>query len=107
MTPTKPVGKFDSLCEDSKTILGDMAGMFSPQKAETKTPETSPLKVKIEMAMPPVERGRSGKDRRDGQSKQERPRRKRVVNLTQIRRSAHPPVDLIPEEGSSKPPQQG
>ena len=103
VTPTKPLGRFESLCEDSKTILGDMAGMFSPGKVETKTPETSPFKAKTDMAVHPVKR-RSGRDRRDVQGKQGQPPRKKVVGLNQIRRPAHRPANPTdPGEGSSKP----
>lgn len=104
MTPTKPLAKFDSLCEDSKTILSDMAGMFSPGKVETKTPEAPPFKVKVEMAVPPVKKP-SKKDRRDGRMKHGQPRRKKVVNPRLVRRSAHPPAKPTLEEGNSKPAQ--
>lgn len=110
MSPTKPLARFESLCEDSKTILTDMTGMFSPGKVETKTPEASSFKIKIEMAVPRVKRRiRSGKDlpedrRKQGQSVR---RRKRALRPRQAKRPAHPPPDPIPEEGSSKSPQQG
>lgn len=62
MTPTKPLGKFDSICQDSKAILNDMAWMFSPKKGES--PEAS----KIEGEAPPVEEEGKG-DRRDHQTR--------------------------------------
>lgn len=106
MTPIKPLARFDSLCDDSKAILGDMAGMFSPVKIEPGTPEVSPFKVRVDMvsAAGPVREKRNGKDRRDDQGNQGQRRRKKVVNRRQIKRRADPPADLapIPEEDSQK-----
>jgi len=103
MTPTKPVARFDSICQDSKVILTDMAGMFSPKEGETETP-VSPFK--IEMEVPPVafpvKKEQSGKDRRDDQRRQGQARRKKAVNPGRIRRPARSHVEPIPEEGSSK-----
>lgn len=89
MTPTKPVARFDSLCDDSRAILSDMAEMFSPGKVETKKPEESPFKIKPVL---PAKKTRSLKDRHDGQRKEGQPRRKMTVNFRQVRRSAHSPA---------------
>jgi hypothetical protein len=102
-TPTKPLARFDSICQDSKAILSDMAGMFSPKKGEPETPEVSPLK--IEMEVPPVvvpAKRQRGKDRHGDQRRQEQPRKKRVLNNRgRIRGAARSPADPIPGEGSS------
>lgn len=101
LTPTKPLARFDSLCEDSKTILTNMAGMFSPGSTEPGTPEVSPFRIQMEKAPPsPVKGKRSGEDRRDNQGKQEQPRRKKVINRRQIKGRARPSADPIPEEGT-------
>ena len=109
MTPTKPVAKFDSICQDSKSILNNMAGMFSPKKGETETPEVSPFKIEVE-APPvdsPVKKSQRGKDRRDYlQRKKGQERKKKLVNAGRIRRPTRPPADPIPEEGGSKHRQQ-
>ena len=100
LTQTKPLARFDSLCEDSKTILTNMAGMFSPGSAEPGTPEVSPFKIQMEKVPPsPVKGKRSRKDRRDNQGKQGQPRRKKVINRRQIKGRARPFADPIPEEG--------
>jgi len=104
MTPTKPVAKFDSICQDSKTILDNMAGMFSPKKGETETPEVSPFKIEVEVppTVFPVKKSQRGKDRRDHlQRKKGQKRRKKLVNPGRIR-PARSPADPIPEEGESK-----
>ena len=104
MTPTKPVAKFESICQDSKSILNNMAGMFSPKKGETEAPEVSPFKIEVEV--PPVVfpvKSQRGKDRRDYlQRKKGQERRKKVVNPGRIRRPTRTPADPIPEEGESK-----
>lgn len=69
MALPKLVARFDSLCEDSKTILGDMARMFSLGKAETDNPKSSLIRVKIKMAVPPAKKRQSGKNRCDGRGK--------------------------------------
>jgi len=105
MTPTRPVAKFDSICQDSKSILNNMAGMFSPKKGETETPEVSPFKIEVE-APPvvfPIKKSQRGKDRRDYlQRKKGQGRRKKLVNPGRIRRPTHSPAEPIPEEGDSK-----
>ena len=108
MTPTKPVAKFDSICQDSKSILNNMAGMFSPKKGETETPEASPFKIEVELppVVFPVKKDRRGKDRRYRQRNKGQARRKKVVNPGRIRRPTRTPADPIPEEGNSKHRQQ-
>ena len=103
VTPTKPVARFDSICRDSKTILNDMAGMFSPKKGEPETPEISPFRIEVEAppAASPVEEP-SGKDRRDDQGGRGQARRKKVINPEQIRRRARSPADPISGGGTSK-----
>jgi hypothetical protein len=103
MTPTKPLAKFDSICQDSKAILSDMAGMFSPKKGETETPGAPPFKTEVEV--PPVVfpvKAETGKDRRDDQRRRGQARGKKVINPGRIRRPARPPADPIAEEGDSK-----
>lgn len=105
MTPTKPLAKFDSICQDSKLILNNMAGMFSPKKGETETPEASPLKIQAEIPPVtfPVKKDQGEKDRRDHQERRgQEHRRKKVVNPGRIRRPARSPADPIPGEESSK-----
>ena len=102
MTPTKPLGKFDSICPDSKAILNDMAGMFSPKRDELEAPEVSSFDVEIET--PPMVfpvKKQSKKDRRDNHRGRGRTR-KRAVNLGRIRRPARTPPDFTSGEGSSK-----
>ena len=103
MSPTKPIARFDSICQESKTILNNMAGMFSPKKGEQEIPEASPLKIEIEVppAMIPVKEQR-GKDRCEDQRKEGRPRRKRGLNPGRVRRSACSPADRIPEEDTER-----
>ena len=78
-----------------------MAGMFSPNKGESETPENSLFKTEIEVppVVFPVEEQR-GKDRRDDQRSQGQARRKKVLNPGLIRGPARTPADPIPEEGS-------
>ena len=104
MTPTKPVARFDSICQDSKTILNDMAGMFSPKKGEAGTPEVSSFKIEREVAPAafPVKVEQSENGCGDNQRKHGQARKKRVVNPGRIKRPARPPADPVPEEGSSK-----
>ena len=112
MTPTKPLGKFDSICPDSKAILNDMAGMFSPkkdEKDEQEAPEASPFGVEMKVlpAVFPVKK-QSRKDRRDDQRGRGRTRArgKRVISSGRIRRPARTPADRTSGEGSSKRQQQ-
>lgn len=106
MTPTKPVARFDSICQDSKAILNNMAEMFSPKKGEAGTPGVSPFKIEIEVppAALPAKKEQTGKDRRDDQGGQGQAQRKKVVNPGRIGRPVHSPVDPAgtPEKGSSK-----
>jgi hypothetical protein len=94
MTPTKPVARFDSICQDSKVILNGMAGMFSPKEGEAETP-VSPFKVEMEVppAVFPVKKEQSGKDR---QGKRGQARRKKVVNPGRVRRPARSHAEPIP-----------
>ena len=106
MTPTKPLGKFDSICQDSKAILNNMAGMFSPKKGEGETPEASPFEIQVE-APPvvfPAKKGRGGKDRRDYQRRQGQEPRKKDADPGpgRIRRPARPPEHPPTQEASSK-----
>ena len=103
MSPTKPLGRFDSICKDSKAILEDMAGMFSTKKGEAETPKVSPFKIKVEVPPSafPVKKKQSRKDLPDDQRGQGQVRRKKVVNPGRIRQP-RPPEDRILEEGSSK-----
>lgn len=106
MTPTKPLAKFDSICPDSKAILNNMAGMFSPKKGDGETPEASPFQIEVEAppAVFPMKKERGGKlkDRRDRQRRQGQERRKKVAGPARIRRPARTPGDPTIEEGSSK-----
>jgi len=106
MTPTKPVAKFDSICQDSKSILHNMAGMFSPKKGETEALEVSPFKIEVEappVGFPVIKKSQRGKDRRDYlQRKKGQERKRKLVNPGRIRRPTHSPADLIPEGGDSK-----
>lgn len=106
MTPTKPLAKFDSICQDSKAILSNMAGMFSPKKGETETPEVSPFEIEVKAppAVFPMKKGRGvpAKDRRKHQWRQGQARRKKVAASGRIRRPARSPEDPVIEEGSSK-----
>jgi len=95
MTPTKPVAKFDSICQDSKSILNNMAGMFSAKKGETGTPGASPFKIEMEVppVVFPVKKVQRGKDRRDSQRRKRQERRKKLVNPGRIRRPNRTPAD--------------
>ena len=105
MTPTKPVARLDSICQGSKVILNDMAGMFSPKK---ETLEVSPFKIEVQMSptVPPANKEQSGRDRRDDQRRRQQGQvqRKKDVNPGRIRRRARPPADPAPEESTSKRP---
>lgn len=89
-TPTKKIERMESLCQDSKAILGDMAGMFSPGRAEAETAQGPPLNIQMEIAPATsrVKRARGGKDRRDDQRNQGQSRRKRLVNPMKIKQRA-------------------
>ena len=104
MTPTKPVARFDSICQESKKILNDMAGMFSPKKGEARTPEVPSFKIEKEVppAAFPVKEEQSEKGCGDNQRKHGQAQKKRVVNRGRIKRPARPLADPVPEEGSSK-----
>lgn len=97
MTPTKPLGKFESLCGDSKAILGNMAGMFSPAKTQTLEEEPQKIEMEIPPIVSPVKKARNKKDRRDDHRKKGQPRRKKVINPAQVRRRVRPPADPTPE----------
>ena len=102
MPPTKLLGRLDSICPDSKAILNDMAGMFTPKKDEPEALEVSPFEVEVKTppAVFPVKK-QSRKDRRDNQRGRGRIR-KRAVDPGRIRRPARAPADLPSGEGSSK-----
>jgi len=107
MTLTKPVAKFDSISQESKSILTNMAGMFSPKKGETETPEASPFKVEVEVPpiVFPVKKDRRGKDRRV-QRKKGQAQRKKVVNPGRIRRPTRSPADPSPTRNTDSGPRR-
>ena len=85
LTPTKPLAKFDSLCEDSKEILNNMTGMFSPVKVEREIPELSPFNIRME-AVPEVSPVKKGRRKKDDQGKGGQPRKKKVIGHRKIGR---------------------
>lgn len=77
-----------------------MTKTFSPGKVETKTPEASPFKIKMGMAVLPMKKRPSGRGPGDGEKKQGL---KRLLTLN-ISGGELTPLQILPLKGEARNP---